>query len=169
LTTEGGLVSEGGDARFGDVWALRPRVEAYVRSRRVDRWTVDDVVAETYVVAWRRLGEVPGEDEAAFRWLVGVARRALADERRSLRRSSALVDRLASHGGLVGAAAAGVSERCLSVEAWWALGEQDRLVLELMAWHAVSPAELAGVLGCSVGAARSRLWRARARLAALFF
>src|ERR1044072_5878697 len=44
-----------------------------------------DVVAETYVVAWRRIAELP-RGEAGRLWLYGVARRVLANHRRGERR-----------------------------------------------------------------------------------
>jgi DNA-directed RNA polymerase specialized sigma24 family protein len=47
-----------------------------------------------------------------------------------------------------------------------ALGEQDREVLRLVAWDGLSSAQAGEVLGCSAGAARHRLHRARRRLAA---
>src|ERR1700683_1581061 len=52
-----------------------------------------DVVAETFLVAWRRLDEVPAGD-AALLWLYGVAPRQLATQRRGDLRRSALADRL---------------------------------------------------------------------------
>lgn len=39
-----------------------------------------DAVAETFLVAWRRLPEVPSGEEARP-WLYGVARRTLANQR----------------------------------------------------------------------------------------
>jgi len=51
-----------------------------------------DAVAETFLVAWRRFGEAPGDGQLA--WLYGVARRVLANQRRAAGRRTALVDRL---------------------------------------------------------------------------
>src|SRR5215469_9083439 len=53
-----------------------------------------DVIAETFLTAWRRLEEVPPEPEARL-WLYGVARRVLANHHRGERRRSALTERLA--------------------------------------------------------------------------
>ena len=39
---------------------------------RIDPERAKDVTAETFLVAWRRLGDVPAEPRA---WLLGVARR----------------------------------------------------------------------------------------------
>src|SRR5579875_2095658 len=54
---------------------------------------VDDVVAETFLVAWRRLDDVPSN---ALPWLITVARNTLLNERRHARRQTALSDRIAA-------------------------------------------------------------------------
>jgi len=59
--------------------------------RRVNPSTADDVVAEVFVVCWRRLDEVPVDP---LPWLLGVARRVLSTQRRGERRRGALRDRL---------------------------------------------------------------------------
>src|SRR5580704_4712059 len=50
-----------------------PAVKAYVL-RRADASSADDVVAEVFVVCWRRFHELPPD---ALPWLLGVARRVL--------------------------------------------------------------------------------------------
>ncbi|MBG0567354.1 sigma factor [Actinoplanes aureus] len=76
-----------GEERFNRLWHEHAAaVLAYAR-RRVDEAQADEVVAETFVVAWRRLAEVP---VAARPWLFGVARRVSANQRRSERRWDAL-------------------------------------------------------------------------------
>src|SRR5918997_1686778 len=67
-----------------------PSVLAYAL-RRADRQVAEDVVSETFAVAWRRLGDVPSDE---LPWLYGVARRTLANQRRSERRRSALIAKL---------------------------------------------------------------------------
>src|SRR4051794_31069206 len=64
--------------------------------RRVPGDLAQDAVAETFLVAWRRLDDVPAD---ALPWLYGVARRVLANQRRSADRSSALERRLAAAAG----------------------------------------------------------------------
>jgi RNA polymerase sigma factor (sigma-70 family) len=151
-------------ARFGELYRMRPRVVDFVRSRGAWRWSVDDVVAETYVVAWRRIEVVPAADDAALSWLCGVARLTLANLQRSHRRAAALAERLSVHFRHPGVADA--SARSLSVEAWQSLSEQDQLLLQLVAWHGADLSEVAELLRCSPAAAATRLSRARARLAA---
>jgi RNA polymerase sigma-70 factor (ECF subfamily) len=60
-------------------------VLAYVR-RRASTERVDDAVAETFLVAWRRLDRVPDEP---LPWLLGVARKVLATGARAERRRRA--------------------------------------------------------------------------------
>src|SRR5215469_15307329 len=52
-----------------------------------------DIVAETFLTAWRRIEDVPGGEEARL-WLYGVARRILANHHRGQRRKSDLGERL---------------------------------------------------------------------------
>jgi RNA polymerase sigma factor (sigma-70 family) len=68
-----------------------PAVKAYVL-RRADASNADDVVAEVFVVCWRRFEDVPVDP---LPWLLGVARRVLSTQRRSERRRAALHDRFA--------------------------------------------------------------------------
>ena len=56
------------------------RVLAY-GLRRTDPERARDATAETFVVAWRRLADVPPDP---LPWLLGVARRVLANERRAV-------------------------------------------------------------------------------------
>ncbi len=72
-----------------------PSVKAYVL-RRADASTADDVVAEVFVVCWRRFEEIPVDP---LPWLLGVARRVLSTQRRGERRRVALHDRLAQTAG----------------------------------------------------------------------
>lgn len=123
-----------------------------------------DVVADSFLVAWRRVEDLPPGDEARL-WLYGVARKVLANHRRGdLRRErlgTALRDRLAQGDGVP----ADAGDLALDVRAALAkLGELDREVLTLTIWEELTPSEIAGVLGISAAAVRTRLTRARGRL-----
>lgn len=124
-----------------------------------------DVVAETMLVAWRRIDDVPDGDEARL-WLYGVARHVLANSRRSIRRRDRLGERLRQDvGRLVDPdVAAGVTVSSELRQALAALGADDRELLQLTAWEGLGPQEIATMLGLSPVAVRSRLHRARARL-----
>lgn len=140
--------------------------------RRVQRpEDAADVVAETFLVAWRRLDDVPAGPEARL-WLYGVARRQLANQRRGQLRRSQLADRLRDElpGAVAAAAAAaqdGEDERVAAVRgALGRLGDADRELLALSSWEGLSPAQIAVVLELPAVTLRSRLHRARRRLRA---
>ena len=126
-----------------------------------------DVVAETFLVAWRRLDDVP-PGEQARPWLYGVARRQLANQRRGQLRRSQLADRLRDElPAAVAAVAGGEDDRVLAVRAALArLDEADRELLALNGWERLSPGEIAVVLELPAVTLRSRLHRARKRLRA---
>src|SRR5690242_7391531 len=80
--------------RFRRLFADTQRDLLAYALRRVDRAEdAADVVAETFLVAWRRLDHVPPGDDARL-WLYGVARRQLANQRRGQLRRSRLAERL---------------------------------------------------------------------------
>ena len=152
---------------------FRPRFEAVFEAhhadvlafarRRVDgRGAADDVVAETFAVAWRRRDALP---DPALPWLYGVARRVIANHRRSEDRRARLGERLASQpqaGTSDPAALVGGRERVLA--AFARLTEPQREVLRLVAWDGLDTKSAARVLGCSPAAFRVRLHRARREL-----
>jgi RNA polymerase sigma-70 factor (ECF subfamily) len=124
-----------------------------------------DVVAETFLVAWRRGPELPAGDEARL-WLYGVARRVLANHHRGGQRRERLGERLRQRILATVAADPGaeVPERLAVQAALGRLGEVDREVLTLTVWEGLQPREVATVLGVSPEAVRTRLSRARGRL-----
>lgn len=63
--------------------------------RRVDAAHADDVVAEAFLTAWRRLGDLPASLDNARAWLFGIARGVILNTQRSAKRQRALVVRLA--------------------------------------------------------------------------
>jgi Sigma-70 region 2 len=54
----------------------------------------EEIVSETFLIAWRRSADVPSD---ALPWLLGVARRVLANRRRGEQRRAALAGELAVH------------------------------------------------------------------------
>ncbi len=153
------------DERFEGLFrANYPAVRAYAR-RRISGDAAQDVVAETFLVAWRRLDDVPAD---ALPWLYGVARRVLANRRRTADRSAALERRLA--GAEPRIAGHDPSDSAADAEilriALGRLSEPSREALMLVAWHGLTGARAARAAGCSRAAFAVRLHRARARLAA---
>ncbi|GAA2660409.1 MULTISPECIES: RNA polymerase sigma factor [Actinosynnema] len=133
--------------------------------RRVVGGEAEDVVASAFLVAWRRLDEVPSD---ARPWLFGVARRAMANHRRGVLRRRALDVRVAVVGESGGEQVdfAGGAVALVDLErAWRGLSAADREVLALVAFDGLSGEQAAVVLGCRRTTFAMRLKRARERLA----
>jgi RNA polymerase sigma factor (sigma-70 family) len=103
-----------------------------------------DLVAETFLVAWRRLANVPPGARTRL-WLFGVARRLIANQRRGEFRRDRLTDRLR------GELATAVVDEAPSdridpvISALDRLGEKDREVLLLAGAEELQPAQIATV------------------------
>ncbi|MGX6603349.1 RNA polymerase sigma factor [Micromonosporaceae bacterium Da 78-11] len=158
------------EERFNRLWQEHAAAVLRYARRRVADEQADEVVAETFVVARRRLDEVPA---AALPWLFAVARRVGANVRRSDRRWDALRDRIADEAPRDGPAVGGDgpgdtgSGRAAQVlSALQRLPDDDRELLMLLAWDGLTRPEAAAALGCSRGALAVRLHRARHRLRA---
>jgi RNA polymerase sigma-70 factor (ECF subfamily) len=143
--------------RFERLYADHAPEIAMYALRRTDRESAQDVVAETYAVVWRRVDEVPQD---ALPWLYAVARRVLANQRRSSTRLAALRRRLEAQPPAGPELADGSVAAALA-----SLSPADREVLLLVAWEGLSAVEASTVLGCSPEACRVRLHRARTRFA----
>jgi RNA polymerase sigma-70 factor (ECF subfamily) len=150
------------EARFEALYTEHyARVLGYVR-RRAPAAASSDIVADVFLVAWRRLERVPDEP---LPWLLGVARRTLANERRGGRRRAALVDSLEQEvRGRDTEMAADEPLQALA-DAVDRLREPDRELLRLVAWDGLTTQEAAIVLGTTHAACRVRLHRLRRRLA----
>jgi RNA polymerase sigma factor (sigma-70 family) len=158
-------VSGGGDSeRFTALFdSFSPRVFAYVR-RHIERSLVEDIVSETFLVAWRRLNEMP---EDPLPWLLVVARNVLANQRRSFARHDRIQLETAALGRLVSTDSAVdevVIARTTMLKALASLTSTEREALLLVAWDGLSAAEAAEVTGCSSRTFAVRLHRARRRL-----
>lgn len=151
------------DARFVEVYEkYHSPIYVYCR-RRVSTDRVDDVVADTFLTAWRKIDQVPGGDEA-LPWLYGVAYRVLMHQWRGTSRRRRLKDRLASIGVDSSTqpedyiVSSYESQRVL--EAASKLRPIDQEILRLSLWEELSHAEVASVLNLAVDAVRKRLSRA---------
>lgn len=154
------------EVRFRQLYGEHGRaILAYALRRVADPEDAADVLAETFLVAWRRCAEVPAGSDARL-WLFGVARRTLANQRRGEVRRTRLTERLRSD-----FAAADLlqvpppepgDEAALAALA--RLDPADQEILRLTAWEELTPTQAGRVLGLSAVAARSRLHRARRRL-----
>ncbi|KRC64920.1 RNA polymerase subunit sigma-24 [Aeromicrobium sp. Root236] len=160
------MTSRDHDERFRTFYAEHfDALLAYAVRRVPQREDAADVVADTFLVAWRRVDELPPGDEARL-WLYGVARKVLFNLRRSRQRRDRLGLRLRHELAHAAAedATADVTERIALRAALSRLGEIDREVLTLTVWEELEPREIAQVLGLSAQTVRTRLSRARARL-----
>jgi RNA polymerase sigma-70 factor, ECF subfamily len=136
-------------------------VAAYLR-RRASPEEADDVFAETFLVAWRRFDAMPAQP---LPWLYGIARRALANHFRGRRRQAALMERLKAFARIPDEGSRANSETSHVLDALRRLSSSDQEILMLVAWENLRPEEAAAVLGCSAGAFRVRLHRARKHMA----
>jgi RNA polymerase sigma-70 factor, ECF subfamily len=159
------LARELAQNRFGRLYREHGRaILAYTLRRAGDPEDAADAAAETFLVAWRRLGEVPPGGEELL-WLFGVARRTLANQDRGERRRGRLVERLRETAREESSARPDPSDDGAAVlAAIDRLGEGDRELLLLIGWEELTPAQAAKALGISALAARARLHRARRRL-----
>jgi len=152
--------------RFEELYRRHFRAVLRYALARVEPESAKDVAAETFLIAWRRLPDVP--DDAAP-WLFGVARKVIAGQLRSDARRSALYLRLeAAGGGPASSADIGeeIAQRDVVLAALARLDENDREALRLIAWDGLTSkaaAEVAGVTRLAFGV---RLHRARRRFAA---
>jgi RNA polymerase sigma factor (sigma-70 family) len=140
-------------------------VLAYALRRTTDVQDGADVLAETFLVAWRRLDDVPRGDAARL-WCYGVARRVLANQQRSERRRERLAERLRRELPAALESVSTPAETNAVRTALAQLGPEDQELLRLAGWEELTPGEIAVVLRISSVAARSRLHRARNRLRA---
>jgi RNA polymerase sigma factor (sigma-70 family) len=142
-----------------------PQVLAFSMRRLSGRETAEDVVADTFAVAWRRRDRIP---DPALPWLYAIAAHVIANQYRSTRRRQNLDTRLAHE---TGAGAPGfdpaesLDRRDAFSAAFALLAEPEREVLRLIAWDGLNTRDAARVFGCSPGAFRVRLHRARRKLA----
>ena len=145
-----------------------PRLRGYAR-RHAGASEADDLVAEAFVVAFRRWHDLPTEDAEVWAWLVATVRRLTANQRRRrTTRERYVIDALREGWRLtsIGSHEDAIAEREECLAALAALSESDRELLLLIAWEGLSAVEAAHVLGIRANALAVRLYRARQRLAA---
>lgn len=127
--------------------------------RRSDRETAEEITAQVFMVAWRRRSDLP---EDALPWLYGVARRALAEQRRGAARRRRLGERLRREA--VEDTPGPVQLDGELTAALRRLSQGDREALLLRYWEELEPGQIAQVMGCSRATMAVRLHRARLRL-----
>jgi len=144
--------------RFAALFGRHHRqVYAYAVSR-AGRDVADDIVSDTFLVAWRRLDAVPADP---LPWLLGVARNVVQERHRDAARQLRLLSQAPA--GVEGDVAEVVAERAATLAALDALRPADREILTLVGWHGLSAREAAQVTGCATATFLVRLHRARRR------
>jgi RNA polymerase sigma factor (sigma-70 family) len=155
---------DGGGARFEAFYRDHYlEMSGYVR-RRVAEHDASDVIGEIFAVAWRRFDQIPSPPDDRL-WLFGVARRCVADNRRSGVRRWRLHSRLAQQSHQEAHSNEDPQpdhERVRQGIESLRLG--DREVLQLVLWDELSHSQAAALLGCSVNAFELRYRRAKKRL-----
>jgi RNA polymerase sigma-70 factor (ECF subfamily) len=149
-------VDEKFDVLFHDHYG---RVLAYAL-RRTCLPSAEEVVSETFAIAWRRIDDIP--EEAVLPWLLAVARRTLANQRRGMRRREMLLGALRDRTRVMPTTTPESTSDAVRV-ALASLTERDRELLTLIAWDGLTPEEAARVVGTSAATCRVRLHRARQR------
>jgi len=161
----------GREARFEALVAVVGEALHRYLVRRVGADSAEDVLADTLLVLWRRLDDVPGlgdgtaiEADEVLPWCYGVARGCLTNARRADRRRLRLVQKL---GGMAPVVPVERDDHAELYEALRSLGEVDREVVLLWAWEGLLPQAIAEVTGLTPNAVSIRLHRAKKSLAAL--
>jgi RNA polymerase sigma-70 factor (ECF subfamily) len=162
-------MAESAEQRFRSTYERHVSAVYRFFLRRVEEeGTAQDCTADTFLVAWRRLDDVPAGDRT-LPWLYGVARNVLANHYRSGVRSRRLFLRLGWLRREEAPTPEGVvvrrSEDRAVVEALHRLRPEDQEILRLSVWEELSNPEIGELLGCSAHAAAQRKVRATQRLA----
>lgn len=146
------------DAARGQVTVLYEEhywaVLRFATRRLRDGEAARDIAAETFAIAWRRIGDMPA---FPLPWLYGIARHLACNEVRRALRAERLTTRLASEPPQHDASA---GEEGVVLQTLGRLSERDQEVLRLSAWEDLTGAEMAQVLRCSNATAAVRLHRA---------
>lgn len=142
---------------------------AYALRRTRTNADAYDVVADVYLVAWRRLDEFRRADDAQA-WLYGVAYKTLGNHRRSGSRRDALEDKAKSQRSSPNPAlnpsrvVTGRDQFERVIDALGRLPERDQEALRLAAFEGLDHRAIGHVLDIRTPLVRTVLYRARRRL-----
>jgi RNA polymerase sigma-70 factor (ECF subfamily) len=149
------------ETRFRALYADSYADVLYFAQRRVDHSHAEDVVADAFLVAWRRFGEAPPTDDDLRAWLFGIARNCLLNTRRGNGRQTALAVRLNTAPAVEDTA----TDLRLDLAAGWRrLSDAEQEALSLAVFENLTSAQAARVIGISATAYRLRLLKARRAL-----
>jgi RNA polymerase sigma factor (sigma-70 family) len=165
---------DGDSTAFGEIFERHAKAVYNHLFRRISDWSqAEDLTSAVFLHAWRRRSTVVLDRESVLPWLLGVANQVLRNQRRATRRSRAVVARVVPAGETAcdhaDAVAAAVDDERQMAElrrALAALPRHEREVIELCVWSGLDQQAAAVALGVPVGTVKSRMHRARLRLAA---
>ncbi|MGW4109239.1 RNA polymerase sigma factor [Streptomyces sp. NPDC004976] len=135
--------------------------------------TAEDIMSETFLAAWRNRAEVHEDGGTLLPWLLGIATHKADNARRGVRRRQLFMARQPQPAPVEDFAPQAVGRiddvrRLRAVQASLdKLRRHEREVLALCVWSGLDYRQTAQALGVSVGTVRSRLSRARKKLARL--
>ena len=140
-------------------------VFGYFLRRVPNREDAADLLADTLLVMWKRIGDPPRDDAEARPWLFGVARKVLSHYHRAGVRRQGLADALRTQVAAAGEPMVPSPEASAEVQALLErLGDEDREIILLHAWEGFTHVEIAIIMGMKPATVRSRYARARGRL-----
>lgn len=152
----------------------RQRLEASLRRestdllryfrRRVEADDAADLFAETGMTAWRRIADLPVDEEGARRWLFTVAHNVYLNHQRGERRRLALADRVRAALTRVAHVAPPADSGLEVRDAIARLSPDMAELVRLIHWDGLTVTEASEVLGLSASTTRARYQRARAEL-----
>jgi RNA polymerase sigma factor (sigma-70 family) len=146
-----------------------PHIQRYL-ARRLGQEIADDLVSETFLIAFRKRSRYDLGRRDARPWLYGIASNLIGqhqrDEAREYRLWQAMAreEHEASHAERASTEATTQAVRQRLANALAQLSPGDRDVLLLIAWEELSYDEVASALAIPVGTVRSRLHRARGKV-----
>ncbi|WP_053851549.1 RNA polymerase sigma factor [Streptomyces sp. NRRL B-24085] len=167
-------IRDGDRAAFGELYDLYARAVHNHALRLTGNWAdAEEAMSETFLAAWRTRETVEAEGGSLKPWLLGIATHKAYNANRGLRRRLAFLARSPQPRPVEDFAeeTAGriddARRLALVRQALGRLKRQDREVLALCVAAGLDYRQAAEALGVPVGTVRSRLSRARTRLALL--
>ncbi|MFK0169498.1 RNA polymerase sigma factor [Streptomyces sp. NPDC090306] len=167
-------VRDGDRAAFALLYERHARAVYNHGLRLTGDWsTAEEVMSETFLAAWRARTRVEEDGGTLLPWLLGIATHKAENARRGFRRRQSFLARQQQprpQEDFAGETAGRIDDarRLRAVHASLGrLRRQEREVLALCVWGGLDYRQTADALGIAVGTVRSRLSRARRKLAAL--
>ncbi|MCC3278621.1 RNA polymerase sigma factor [Arthrobacter sp. zg-Y40] len=165
-------LSRSGPSIFGELYDRHaPDIYRYA-ARRAGDFAAEDVMAETFLIAFERRAGFTGPAEAVRPWLFGIATNLLRRHHRAEARMLRALVRNSSRGDTADGLAAvdeqvdADADRSRIGAALQALAPIDREAILLYAWADLTYDGIATATGVPMGTVRSRINRARRKLRA---